>query len=358
MKKLKIGVIGLGGIANFHISGILASADAELWSICDVNEEAVLKRAEELNIPESRRYLNHEEMLRDPDLDGVFIGTPNFNHFTVAYEAIKNRKPFALEKPVSLDTREAAMLKELLEADRVPHMICFTYRYKAAARYAKQLIGQGALGKINHIYSQYLQGWAINEDIPLVWRFQKALSGSGALGDLGSHMLDLHRFLVGETEKVIADAGTIVKERGRIGEEGKGEVDVDDFCHVLARLEGGISSTMAISRFAYGRGNYQRIEVYGTKGALVYSLEEEDTLLVKMAEQGDEQFRELPIPDTFKVNQMQAFFDLLNGKEDGLDATIEDGYINQLTLDSIIESFTEERWIAVQKEASHVARVV
>lgn len=115
---------------------------------------------------------------------------------------------------------------------------------------------------------------------------------------------------------------------------------------------------MAISRFAYGRGNYQRIEVYGTKGALVYSLEEEDTLLVKMAEQGDEQFRELPIPDTFKVNQMQAFFDLLNGKEDGLDATIEDGYINQLTLDSIIESFTEERWIAVQKEASHVARVV
>ncbi|GGG04328.1 Gfo/Idh/MocA family protein [Paenibacillus abyssi] len=344
---LKIGVIGLGGIANFHIAGIKASQDAEVWAICDFNEEALAARGNELNIPESRRYLNHELMLQDPEVDAVMIGTPNFNHFTIAYDAIKYRKPFALEKPIALNTREAEILMEALEANPVRHMVCFTYRYKSAVRYAKSLIEQGKLGKINHIYSQYLQGWAIQEDIPLVWRFQKELSGSGALGDLGSHILDLHRFLVGNTVKVVSHAETIVRERNLVDGEGKGEVDVDDYCHVLAALDDGISSSMAISRFAYGRGNYQQIEIYGSKGALVYNLEEEDTLQVNLTHEGDKGFRKVDLPDECKADQMQAFFDLLNGRGDGMDATIADGYINQKTIDAIIESFTEERWIRI-----------
>lgn len=349
MKKLKIGVVGLGGIANFHIEGILASGDAEVWSICDCNEEALLAKGEELGVPPQRRYANHLDMLKDVELDAVTIGTPNSNHFRIAYDAINHRKPFALEKPIALDAKEAAILRQALADQPLPHMVCFSYRYKPAVRYAKHLIGQGALGKINHVYSQYLQSWGIREDIPLVWRFRKDLSGSGALGDLGSHILDLTRVLVGETVRVFADAGTIVKERELLSGEGKGEVDVDDFCHVLARFADGASSSMSISRFAYGRGNYQQIEIYGTEGALVYNLEEEDTIHVKL--DGDQQFRRVDIPASFAANQMQSFFHLLHGKGDGFDATIEDGYINQLTLDSIVQSFTEERWIAIKEEA-------
>ncbi|MGO4537138.1 Gfo/Idh/MocA family protein [Paenibacillus sp. 2TAB19] len=345
MKKLKIGVIGLGGIANFHIEGIQASEDAELWSICDVNEEALASRGEQLNIPEERRYTDHKLMLRDIELDAVTIGTPNSNHFDAAYECIQAGKPFALEKPIALNEQEAITLRDALIQNPVPHMVCFSYRYKAAVRYAKQLIEKGELGFVHHVYSQYLQSWGLNEDIPLVWRFRKDLSGSGALGDLGSHILDLHRFLVGETVRVIADAGTIVKERNRIGAEGKGAVDVDDFCHVLARFESGASSSMSISRFAYGRGNYQQVEVYGTKGALLYNLEEEDTLQVKFGD--EQQFRSVDIPDDCRVGQMQSFFDLLLGKGDGLDATIQDGFINQLTIDRIIQSFTEEKWVSI-----------
>ncbi len=352
MEKLKIGVIGLGGIANVHISGILASEDALVWSICDCSEEALANRGEELGIPESRRFLNVEDLLMDPELDAVTIGTPNHNHFTIAYEAIKRRKPFALEKPVSLDTREAAILRDVLASDPLPHMVCFSYRYKAAVRYAKWLIGEGKLGNIKHIYSQYLQGWGLNENIPLVWRFRKELSGSGALGDLGSHILDLQRFLVGDVERVIADADTIIKERDLISGEGKGEVDVDDFCHVLARLEGGISGTMSISRFAYGRGNYQQLEVYGSRGALVYNLEEEDTLYVNLSEEGDQGFRRVEIPDSYRADQMQSFINLIQGKGDGCDADMEDGYMNQHTLDSIITSFTEQRWITIKREGS------
>lgn len=348
MRKLKVGIIGLGGIANFHSEGILASPDAEIWSISDSNPELLERRRKEWDIPSSRAYLQCEAMLQDPELEAVTIGTPNFNHFEIAKLAIAYGKPFALEKPVALNAGEAAQLKELLDRSPLSHMVCFSYRYKSAVRYAKQLIEEGRLGTIRHVYSQYLQGWAIDEEIPLAWRFRKSLSGSGALGDLGSHILDLTRFLVGDTRRVLADADTIVSERKLPDGEGKGEVDVDDYCHVLSRIEGGISSVMTISRFAYGRGNDQRIEVYGSKGALVYSLEERDTLQVKFEEEKDTQFREVAIPDECRRGQMQAFFDLLNGRGDGKDATMEDGYRNQLTVDAIIRSFTEQKWMDVE----------
>lgn len=347
MRKLKVGMIGLGGIADFHSRGILASGDAELWSICDIDEKKLIERRVQWKLPEARAYLNYLDLLKDPELDAVTIGTPNFNHFVIAKDAIQHRKAFALEKPVTMSAEEAAVLDGLLKQHPLPHMICFSYRYKPAVRYAKQLIQEGALGKINHVYSQYLQSWSISENVPLLWRFRKELTGSGAMGDLGCHILDLTRFLVGDTKRVLADAGTIISERTLPGGSGQGQVDVDDYCHVLSRMEDGISSTMTITRFAYGRGNYQQIEIYGTKGALVYNLESDDTLMVKLADCNDEEFRLVDIPESCRAEQMQAFVNLVNGRGDGQDATIEDGYINQLAVDAIIRSFTEQKWILI-----------
>lgn len=348
MGKLKIGIIGLGGIADFHSEGILASGEAEIWAICDEDAERLAARRVQWNIPEERAYLSYSELLQNPDVDAVTIGTPTVSHFAIAMAAIEHSKPFALEKPVGMNAEEAAALRAALQNKPLPHMICFSYRYKAAARYAKQLIEEGRLGTINHVYSQYLQDWGIHEDIPLVWRFVKSITGSGAFGDLGCHMLDLTRFLVGNTERVIADAGTIINRRNLLDGSGQGEVDVDDFCHVLSRMEGGISASMMISRFAYGRGNDQHIEIYGTKGALVYNLDADDSLLVKFKEDGDALFRRVEIPDHCRTGQMQSFLHLLNGRGDGQDATMEDGYINQVAVDAIIQSFTEERWISIQ----------
>ncbi|WP_241781631.1 Gfo/Idh/MocA family oxidoreductase [Paenibacillus sp. DMB5] len=347
LAKLKVGVIGLGGISDMHISGLLANEEAVLWSICDCKEEVLASRGEQYQIPESRRYLDYTEMLADPELEAVSIGTPNYNHYEIACEAIKQQKPFALEKPVTLDEREAAALRDLLSETDLTHMLCFSYRYKPAVRYAKWLIDQGKLGTVKHVYGQYLQGWGLSERVPLVWRFRRELSGSGALGDLGSHLLDLQRFLVGDVERVMADAGTIIKERPLLDGDGKGEVDVDDFCHVLARIEGGVSCTMAISRFAFGRGNFQQLEIFGERGAVLYNLEEEDVLYVKLAEDGDEVFRKVEIPAEFQVDQMTAFINLVNGHGDGYDATMEDGYVNQHAIDSILVSLKEQRWIFI-----------
>jgi len=347
MKKLKIGIIGVGGIADFYISSLRDHAEAEVWAICDSNQELLQKRGQELNIAEDRVYISYIEMLQNQELDAVMIGTPNFNHIAIAKDAVKYRMPFALEKPIALYAEEAVGICAELKASPMPHMICFSYRYKAAARYARDLIEQGKLGKIYHVYSQYLQSWANNEQLPLVWRFNKSLSGSGALGDLGSHILDLHRFLVGDTHRVVADADTIIHERTLLEGDGKGIVDVDDYCHVLAKMENGISSSMQISRFANGRGNYQRIEVYGSKGSLVYNLEEHDSLDVCLTEDGNGQFERVDIPEQYKADQLQSFINILKGKGDGLDATVEDGYVNQRTLDAIVESFEKNSWINV-----------
>jgi predicted dehydrogenase len=312
--------------------------------------EVVLKqKANKFDIPESRYYTNYSEMLKDPELDAVSICTPNFNHFAIAREAIRNHIPFAVEKPITLTVEEAGILKNEAQAIQLPNMVCFSYRYQAAARYAKWIIEQGKLGQVYHIYIQYLQSWAIDRHIPLIWRFRKDLSGSGALGDLGSHMLDLSRFLVADTEKVFTHAGTLIQERKRIDSEEPGIVDVDDYCHWMAQLQGGISSTVAISRFAYGRGNYQRVEVYGSEGSLIYHLDEEGSL--EVFSQGDDgqpaAFHKVSIPESFHADQMQAFIDIVNGQGDGLSATIEDGYINQKSLDAIMQSVKAETWVSI-----------
>ncbi|MEX2460376.1 MAG: Gfo/Idh/MocA family oxidoreductase [Paenibacillaceae bacterium] len=347
-----MGVVGLAGIANYHIQGILESLDAELWSISDVNEVTLQMKAEQYQVPDSRCYTSYKEMLQHSGIDALSICTPNFNHFEIALAAIENNIPFAVEKPVALNTHEAEILNRKVKESNLPNMVCFSYRYKSAARYAKWLIAQGSLGRITHVYTQYLQSWAINEQIPLIWRFQKSLSGSGALGDLGSHMLDLTRFLVSDIEKIFSHAGTLIKERNVIDSPEIGHVDVDDFCHWIAQLEGNISATAAISRFAYGRGNYQRVEIYGTEGSLIYNLEEDDSLDVCLpGEDGHTNgFQKATIPDSFKADQMQAFFDIVNGKGDGLSATMQDGLINQKSLDAIIRSFTEGVWVSLNQE--------
>jgi predicted dehydrogenase len=233
-------------------------------------------------------------------------------------------------------------------------MVCFSYRFKTAARYARHLVQSGALGELYHVYMQYFQAWG-NPDFntPLVWRFVKARTGSGALGDLGCHALDLARFITGrEYTRVIGDAGTFVKERPLPETPGKGAVDVDDYCHYLARMEGGVSAVFEITRFGFGRGNFQRLEIYGRTGALVYKLDENpgiDELEICTGQPLGRlnTFVKIPVPPSFRGDQMQSFADIINEKSDGLAARIEDGLASQKALDAVAGSFENERWVKI-----------
>ncbi len=351
-----MGVIGTGGISRVHIEGTVASPDAELAALCDIREEALNARGDLYGVDKARRFIRYRDLIECPEIDAVAVCTSNDAHYEIAKCAILNRKPFLLEKPATLDYGQSLELERLALEYGVPNMIAFSYRFKSAARYARELVRKGALGKILHVYGQYFQAWAIGEELPLVWRFRKAKAGSGTLGDLGSHLIDLGRFMVGEYKAVCGDAGTFVTRRKLEGSEEYGDVDVDDYCHVLARMDGGVGAVFSVTRDAYARGNYQRIEIYGTQGALVYKLDEEgtheDVLEICIGEvyAKSRKFHRVQIPESCRADQTQSFFNIVNGRGDGLPADITDGRINQMILDSIIKSFETGQWIKLKEE--------
>jgi predicted dehydrogenase len=161
-----------------------------------------------------------------------------------------------------------------VEKAGVPHMICHNYRRVPAVLLAKRLIADGRLGEIRHFRGTYLQDWITNPAFPLVWRLKKEHAGSGALGDIAAHVVDLARFLVGEIVEVAGDLRTFVKMRPLPGHPRKrGRVTVDDAAAAVARFANGAMGTIEATRMAPGRKNHNRFEINGSKGSLAFDLE-------------------------------------------------------------------------------------
>lgn len=352
MAKIRIGSVGLGGVSSgVHIPGIRASADLALTALCDIDAERLREKAAAYGVDEAHCFTDYRDLAACPDVDAVDISAPNDVHLAAALAAVAAGKPYNLEKPITLDAAEGKRLLEATRAAGVKSMIDFSYRYKASARFLREILLSGRLGKIYHVNMQYYQAWGREgEDCPLVWRFVRENAGSGALGDLGCHALDLVEFVTGERyRRVCAHNGTFVEKRRLLSGEGSGAVDVDDYSNIFAEMESGAAFSFQISRFCYGRGNYQRMEVYGEDGALVYHLDRvpgRDELEIASAETGGK-FESCEIPEHCRADQMQAFADLVLGRGDGLSATIEDGYRNQCLLDAILRSAETGTWAAL-----------
>jgi len=357
MARIRVGSIGIGGISRgVHLPGIEKSPDLELVAVCDINPDALKYAQEKYGIKPEYCFTDYHDLINCPIVDAVDISTPNYLHFEMAMAAAKAGKPYAVEKPMTMDAAQADELAKATKEAGVKSMVCFSYRYMAAARYARDLVQTGVLGKIYHVDMQYYQAWGLPKfGTPKAWRFNKPLTGSGALGDLGSHGLDLVRFVTGEEyTRLAGHTKTFVHERKDMKTGEMAPIDVDDFSNALADMTNDIAVTLRITRFGYGRGNYQTMEVYGEKGALVYKLDvegkNEDRLLVCLDPLGYEnhQFTEVRIPGRYFVDQMQSFADLIKGCEDGLSATVEDGRKNMHVVDAVLESADKGVWLDVK----------
>lgn len=351
-----IGLIGVGAIArNVHIPDLLNAEHLQVTALCDIDPAALEVGRSRLGVDPAYCFANYRDLIVCPKVDAVVIATPNHEHVNMALAAIAVKKDYCIEKPLGRTRKETDCLASATREAGVKSMVCFSYRYKAAARLAREIVLSGELGELHHISMQYLQTWGNEEsDCPLVWRFRKELSGTGVLGDLGSHMVDLATFITGRRfTEVVAQAGTLVPVRKLPDGKGTGTVDVDDYCNFLANMEGGLSASFQTTRAAYGRGNYQRLEIYGSKGGLVYMLDadgsETDTLELCMGPTMSRTgaYKQLVIPKEYRVNQMKSFEDLLLGKEDGLSATVEDGYESMRVLEAIERSFMTRQWVAL-----------
>jgi len=227
-----------------------------------------------------------EALVKSPEIGLVDVVTPNYMHAPVAKAAIAAGKPVACEKPIAGTLADAREMVEAAKKAKVKTFVWFNYRRCPAVALAHQLVKQGKIGQIRHVRAAYLQDWA-PESVPLLWRFDKKLAGSGAHGDLNAHIVDMTRFVTGEeiTEVVGAIAETFVKQRKRLtggggetlgagkGSEAMGDVTVDDAVLFLARFAGGAVASFEAARQATGNQNRNQFEINGTKGALKFDFE-------------------------------------------------------------------------------------
>src|SRR5699024_3690572 len=185
--------------ANAHRTMISELDQLVLGAICDVNEDLLREIGNEEEVSEEKRYTNMEDLITDSNVDVVISIVPNYLHAEVLKLCILNQKPIMAEKPFTLNWPEAQELADLYEKQPIPCMVGFSYRYVPSFRYAKRLLEEKRIGQIRHISVRYLQAFgAPLFNVPYAWRFNKAISGTGALGDLGAHMIDTARFLIGE----------------------------------------------------------------------------------------------------------------------------------------------------------------
>jgi predicted dehydrogenase len=201
---------------------------------------------------------------------------PNNLHAEPTIAAAEAGKHVICEKPLGRDAAESHETWQRVEATGVKHMCAFNYRFVPAVRLAREMIESGDLGDIYHFRGSYLQEWIVDAAFPMVWRLDKSVAGSGALGDLGAHVIDLARYLVGEITAVSAATRTFVPER-----EG-GAVDVDDAVEAVVEFESGAVGTIEASRFCAGRKNAFRWEVNGSKGSMAFDLERLNELQVHL----------------------------------------------------------------------------
>lgn len=231
------------------------------------------------------------ELVRRDDVHLVDVCTPGDSHAEIALTALASGKHVLCEKPLSNSVAEAEEMTaaaERAQADGVIAMVGFNYRRVPAIAFARELVAAGRIGRIHHVRALYLQDWITDPEFPLVWRLQKDKAGSGALGDIGAHIVDLAQYVTGELiTGVSAQTETFVTERplpvessglsadgnGRRVGGPTGTVTVDDCAVFTAKLAGGAMATFEATRFATGRKNAMRLEINGSLGSIAFDFE-------------------------------------------------------------------------------------
>ena len=334
--------------------------DPVMKVVCGRSAEGAAAAADRLGWQESAS--DWREVITRKDIDIVDICTPGDSHAEIAIAAAEAGKVVFCEKPLANTVAEAERMAEAVQAAGVINMLCHNYRRAPAVSLAKRMIEAGEIGEIHHYRGVYLQDWIVDPEAPRVWRLEKAKAGSGALGDIASHSLDLARFLVGEVSEVSGLLKTFVEERPLEDGSGRGVVDVDDAALSLVRFEGGAIGSIEGSRFCPGRKNYNRFEINGSKGSLAFDLERMNELEVYTEAGPDSGFRTILATDEqhpfvegwwppghilgYEHTFTHTVFDLLRGIEAGVSPrpNFADGVQNQKVLDAIERSSESRKW--------------
>jgi predicted dehydrogenase len=340
-----------------------------LVAVCGRNEEATAEAARRYGY--ERYYTDWHQLIEDPDVQVFDNGGPNDAHKDPCNAAAAAGKHIFCEKPLARTAEEAKSMLDAVNKAGVKHMVAFNYRFVPAIVQARKLIESGAMGRIFHFRAVYLQEWIMDPNFEKVWRLDKSVAGSGALGDLGSHIIDLARFLVGEPARTHAITKTFIEERPLPG-GGRGKVDVDDAFIALLEFENGAIGSVEASRFAAGRKNFNNIEINCERGTIQFNLERMNELNVYWADEEPKEtrgFHNVLISESYHpywenwwphghiigwehsfVHEFHHFFGAILGNHDvtPYGADFVDGYRNAVICDAIVESAQSKRAVDVK----------
>jgi predicted dehydrogenase len=342
-----------------------------LVAICGRNEEAVAEAA--LRYDYDSYCTDWRKILENERVDLFDNGGPNNAHAEPCIAAAQAGKHILCEKPLARTAEEAKTMLDAVTKAGVKHMVAFNYRFVPAVRQARNLIESGALGQIYHFRAVYPQEWIMpHYDEALIWRLRKDVAGSGALGDLGAHIIDLARFLVGEITSIGAMMRTFIEELPLTDGSGMGKVDVDDAFAAVVEFENGAIGTLESTRFAAGCKNRQTWEVNGEKGTIRFNLErmnELDVFWVGEDPRETQGFHNVSITEDYHpwwenwwphghiigwehtfVHEIAHLLDCIvnDGDVAPYGATFEDGYRAAVICDAIAESAETKRQVDIK----------
>jgi predicted dehydrogenase len=349
VKPIGVGMLGYAfmGKAHSHAYKVLSYMTwppplmPQLVAIAGRNEAAVTEAA--LRYGFADHVTDWKALIADDRVELFDNAGPNNLHAEPTIAAAEAGKHVICEKPLGRDAPESYETWQRVKATGVKHMCAFNYRFVPAVRLARQIIESGELGEIQHFRGAYLQEWGTTEGD--IWRFQKDVAGSGALGDLGAHVIDLARYLVGEIAAVSALTATF--QPGR---------DVDDAVEAAVAFQSGAVGTIEASRFCQGRKNHFTWEINGSKGSLAFDLERLNELQYSegnagfrtvLVSEADHPFWEFWWPQGHMIGWEHSFVHelhhLLTAIRDDTDiaphgATLEDGYRAAEICDAMLRS--------------------
>ena len=307
IKSLSVAMIGGGFMGKAHAMAY-ASMPMFFWPAPAIPHRKVIVDITEAAAEDARARLGFEEASSDwrevinrPDIDIIDICTPNNLHAEIAIQAAKAGKHIMCEKPLARTLEEAEAMSKAANEAGIINMVAFNYRRTPAVALAKKFIDEGRIGDVVNFRGTYLQDWSADPDGPLSWRFQKSIAGSGAIGDIGTHVVDMAHYLVGPITEVSSIVKTYVQTRpiqasgvdklgasDKDGDAPRGEVDVDDEVVSMLKFSSGAIGTLEASRNAWGRNNFITLEIHGTKGSIHFNYERRDELQVMFAEDPQE----------------------------------------------------------------------
>jgi predicted dehydrogenase len=377
--EIGVGMLGYAFMGKAHSQAYIdlpiffypPPAKPGLVAICGRSEELVSEAAKRYGF--KRYYTDWKRLIKDEEVEVFDNCASNNMHAEPCIAAAEAGKHVFCEKPLALNAKEARKMWEAVERAKVKHMVGYNYRFVPAVRLARKLIEEGYLGRIYHFRARYLQEWIMDPNFPLIWKLRKETAGSGPLGDLGSHIIDLGRFLIGEVKSVSSIKTTFIKERPLPDQpEKKGKVTVEDAFEAVVEFENGAVGTLEATRFAGGRKNFNNFEINGEKASIEFNLERLNELKVYNIDEPNKDitgWHDILVTESYHpfieyywphghiigwehtfINEVFHLFDaIVNDKKIGpYAATFEDGYKCNVVMDAIAESAEKGKRITIK----------